>query len=682
MGVLSCVRVGQTSFDAPGAVLETPLSGVRRAKTIMARTSSRFGWFLMGLFLFLAAGQDVAAKQATVTTITTSANPSEIGRSVTITATVTSQQSGQSNQHCPDGSVQFQINGVNVGSPVRVTPLSLCAVSGGIARATASIKFPFPSGGNYPIVAIYGGDHDFVSSTSESFTQTVGQGSPILTRTAVYSSGNPSTVGDAVTFTAVVSPVEWGFGQPTGTVTITSGTTTLFIGTLNSSGWLEFTTSSLPQGANEIRASYAGSGIFVGSVGSIVQEVNDRSKTATTLSLAAAPTAVIVGEKVWLTATVTPADYVAGIPTGDVTFSSGSVSITGTLNEDGWVTVSTSDLALGANSITASYAGDANYSGSSATATELVSSATAIPTSIALVATPATTILGQAVTVTATVTPNEWTYGDPTGTVTIMLTDARGNKSTLFNGALPASGWVSFTTVTLPLGANAISATYSGDANYRASISATKRAQVGPVAGQIATRMVLVASPTVSVAGEPVWLTATVTPSDWTFGNPTGTVTFTSGNVTITGNLAGGAAADWVTVVTTALPQGTNLITATYSGDANYSGTTATTVETVTSLGIETQIALVATPNPSVFGEPVTITATVIPGIWGYGTPPGVVTLTGGGLTLTETLANGWTVFLTSALPQGTSTLTATYGGNSVFKGATATVTQAVNARP
>jgi large repetitive protein len=647
----------------------------------MARTSSRFAWVLVGVSMFLAAAQEVHAKQATVTTITTSANPSDIGRSVTITATVTSQQSGQSNQHCPDGHVTFQINGVNVGAPVQVTPLSLCAVDG-IARSFASIKFPFPSGGTYPVVAIYGGDHDFASSTSAPFTQTVGQGSPILTRTTVFSSGNPSVVGDAVTFTAVVAPVEWGFGLPAGTVTFTSGDTTLFIGTLNASGWLEFTTSSLPQGANTITATYAGTGIFVGSSGSLVQNVTDRSKTATTLQLAASPTAVIVGEKVWLTATVTPADYVAGIPTGEVLFSSGNVTITGTLNEDGWVTVSTSDLGLGANSITASYAGDANYSGSSATATELVSSATAIPTAIELVALPVTTIVGQAVSITATVTPAAWDFGDPTGTVTIMLTDARGNKSTLFNGALPPSGWVSFTTVSLPLGSNAISATYSGDVHYRASLSAVKRAQVGPLAGQIATSMVLVASPSVSVAGEPVWLTATVTPSDWTFGNPTGTVTFTSGNVTVTGTLATGGSADWVTVVTSALPQGSNLITATYSGDANYAGTTATAIETVTSLGIETQITLVASPNPSVFGEPVTITATVTPGIWGYGTPPGTVTLTGGGITLTETLSNGWTVFMTSALPQGASTLTATYGGNSVFKGTSATTSQTVNARP
>ena len=649
----------------------------------MARTTRFLTGALIGISLMLTgAAQSVYGKQQTVTTITSSANPSNPGDTVTITATVTSQQGGQSNQHCPDGTVQFQVNGANYGSPVQVNPLQVCNGGGGAsASASAVITITFPNAGNYPVVAIYGSDHDFDGSISETYTQTVGPPSPIATTTAIFSSGTPSIVGAPVTFTAVVTPAQWGFGVPTGTVTFTSGTTTLFIGTLNSGGWLDFTTSSLPEGVDVIVATYGGDSTFSGSATTGTQTVNAKSKTATSVALAASPTSVTVGDKVWVTATVTPTEYAAGPPTGTVTFTSGNVAITATLTDQAWVTVTTDALALGADTITASYSGDTNYSSSSATATELVNAPQSIATSVEVVTSPPTSQVGDPVWITATVTPAKWDFGDPTGTVTIQLTDAHGNKSTLFSGALPPEGWVQFTTLSLPRGANSITATYSGDSHYSASVSVPATEQVGPVSGKIATSVALVASPGTTLAGEPVWLTATVTPEQWTFGNPTGNVTFTSGGVTINATLLNGPSAAWVTVMTTALPQGNHTITATYSGDASYAGSTATAEETVNSLGIDTTIALVSSPATSTFGEPVTITVTVIPGLWGYGTPPGTVTVTSGSLTLTGTLnADGWIDFVTSALPQGTHTITATYGGSSIFKGSTATVTQTVNA--
>ena len=750
----------------------------------MARIRRCFMFALVGLSFLLTGTQSLYGKQNTVTTVSSSPNPSSVGGTVTFTATVTSQQSGQSNQHCPDGVVQFQINGANYGSPVQVTPGGTnCSTPGAIAIGIASITVSFPTAGSYPVVAIYGGDHDFESSSSSAYTQVVGNPSPIRTTTDVVSSGSPSVVGQSVTFTAGVEPAQWGFGVPTGTVTFAAGGTTLFIGKLNSEGWVEFTTSSLPAGSLTITATYSGDTTYSGSAGSMVQTVMVPSKTPTTLALDAAPTSITVGQTVWLTASVTPAVYVAGAPTGTVTFTSGSVTITGTL-ADGWVTVTTSALALGSDTITATYSGDANYGTSSATATVLVNSPRVIPTSTSLVASPPTSVLGEGVwftagvtptmwgpvaptgtvtltltdaqgnhstlfsgalpaagwvgftsislplgansvtatysgdvnyggssaTVTvqvnpgagktatsvalvaspptsqlgdqvwftATVTPNQWTSGPPTGTVTVTLTDAHGNASTLFSGALPPAGWVDFSTNSLPLGANSITASYSGDAHYSSS-SGTATEQVNPASGKINTSVALVAAPTTTMFGQPVWLTATVTPNQYTYGSPTGTMTFTSGNITISGNLTGGPSDDWVTVSTSALPAGSNTITATYSGDSHYNSSSATVTEIVNPLDIGTTIALVTGPNPSILGDPVTITATVTPSVWGFGTPAGTVTVTSGSVTLSGTLNAGWVTFLTSALPQGNNTITATYSGNSTFKGSTATVTQIVS---
>ena len=61
---------------------------------------------------------------ATKTTVTSSVNPSAVGQSVTFTATVT--DTNPQGQGTPTGSVQFQIDGRNYGSPV--------TLSGGTAR--------------------------------------------------------------------------------------------------------------------------------------------------------------------------------------------------------------------------------------------------------------------------------------------------------------------------------------------------------------------------------------------------------------------------------------------------------------------------------------------------------------------------------------------------------------------
>ena len=75
------------------------------------------------------------------------------------------------------------------------------------------------------------------------------------TTTTLTSSLNPSTYGQAVTFTAVVTPA-----PPDGeTVTFMQGTNVMGTGTL-SGGSATFTTSTLAAGTDTIKAVYAGDG--------------------------------------------------------------------------------------------------------------------------------------------------------------------------------------------------------------------------------------------------------------------------------------------------------------------------------------------------------------------------------------------------------------------------------------
>jgi len=57
--------------------------------------------------------------------------------------------------------------------------------------------------GNNPITAVYGGDSNFVGSTSKAVKQVVNKAT---TTTALASSQNPSNSGQSVTFTASVAP--------------------------------------------------------------------------------------------------------------------------------------------------------------------------------------------------------------------------------------------------------------------------------------------------------------------------------------------------------------------------------------------------------------------------------------------------------------------------------------------
>jgi hypothetical protein len=81
----------------------------------------------------------------------------------------------------------------------------------------------------------------------------------ILSTITITSSPNPSTYGQAVTFTATVKPTKYGLAQPPNgeTVSFVKGTKVLGTGTL-SGGTATFTTSSLPKGIDKIQAVYGG----------------------------------------------------------------------------------------------------------------------------------------------------------------------------------------------------------------------------------------------------------------------------------------------------------------------------------------------------------------------------------------------------------------------------------------
>ncbi|MGE5827108.1 MAG: Ig-like domain repeat protein, partial [Micromonosporaceae bacterium] len=120
----------------------------------------------------------------TTTVVTSNRNPaSTYGQNINFTATVRPV----TGTGIPTGTVQFTIDGVNVGAPLTLN------ANGRATYSTAAL-----SAGTHTVIAIYSGSSIFAGSGSATFTQVV---NPAASTTVVTSNANPSVYGRSVTFT-------------------------------------------------------------------------------------------------------------------------------------------------------------------------------------------------------------------------------------------------------------------------------------------------------------------------------------------------------------------------------------------------------------------------------------------------------------------------------------------------
>ena len=281
-------------------------------------------------FKFPSCGQSLTT---TTTALTSAPNPSTPGENVVFTATVT--------PGLATGTVQFFDSATSLGT----MPLS---------SGTAALTVATLGAGSHLIRAVYSGDSSYSGSTSSTVTQTVTVAS-IGTTTSVGSSPNPSTYGQSVVFTAAVSALS-GTGTPTGTVTFRDGTTTLGTSTLDANGIGTISTPQLSAGTHSITAQYNGDATYSGSSSSTLSHTVNKAATTTTLTSNRNP--ANGGQSVTFTAAVSPA------ATGTVQFFDGTTLIGSAALSAGSASVSTSSLSAGTHSMTATYVGDANFTGS------------------------------------------------------------------------------------------------------------------------------------------------------------------------------------------------------------------------------------------------------------------------------------------------------------------------------
>ncbi len=442
------------------------------------------------------------------------------------------------------------------------------------------------------------------SSASSAFSVTQD-----ATTTTISSSEPEAQVGDPVTFTAQVSPNTPHIATaPTGTVTFAVGGAQLGSPVIiNASGSATSQAdSTLGLGASSVTATYSGDGNYTGSTGQMTQQVHP-PLTGTTTTLTATPTSSDYGEAVGLTATVGSA---SGTPDGAVNFYNGdtllgSAGLNLTAGND-QASLSVADLPVGSDSLTAVYQGDdfVTFAGSGSSPVTEVVSLDPTTTSIAL-ASPATTpVSGQALTYDVTVSANAPGAGTPSGTVQLDVDGAPVGTATLAGGAgsINVSG--------LGAGNHSVEAVYGGDADFANSSQTTSQ-----TVDQANTTTVLETSPAVSVTGQAVTITATVTPVAPGAGNPTGLVTFYNGVTPIgTAALAVTSNGDQASFGLANLPEGNDTLTASYPGDTNFVGSTSAPYTQVVSAAppmTGTTTVVASSADPSAFGQGVTYTATV-----------------------------------------------------------------------
>jgi Big-like domain-containing protein/VCBS repeat protein len=192
-------------------------------------------------------------KSATLTTLTSSLNPSIYGQRVMFTAMVTT-----AGPLPPTGTVAFTWTSGLRSYIIGTATLN----SAGVATLVASNLNSDP----YALTAVYKGDVNNLGSTSAVLNQTVLQTTSKAMMTSLL---NPSTLGQAVTFTVSISSPTV---TPTGPVTFKVGTTLLGTAQL-SRGKATFTTSSLPEGSTVVKAVYNGNSNIAKSSAAVTQVV-------------------------------------------------------------------------------------------------------------------------------------------------------------------------------------------------------------------------------------------------------------------------------------------------------------------------------------------------------------------------------------------------------------------------
>ena len=349
----------------------------------------------------------------------------------------------------------------------------MCAISTSLSPGTLcdlSVEFTPKSAGSLSAGIVVTNDSLNVIGTIENVAVS-GTGIAVADTTAVAVSTSPTSVvlGQSITITAIVTDTTTGHTAtiPTGGVTLmdTVGSTTISLNgggavALNGSGTAILAGVTLAgAGTHTITANYVGvAGTFASS------------SNTTTIAVAAGP---ITPTITWTapSGAITYGTPLSGIL--DATATSGQTTVPGTFAYTATlaggspvaVTAATV-LGVGSYTLTATFTptNTSTYTSTSATVALTVTVPPPIATTATLTVSPNPLADGQPATLTATVTPAP--TGSPAGIISFY-----SGITLLGTGTLNLSGVATFTTSSLVVGADSVTAVYPGSAGFAASTS-------------------------------------------------------------------------------------------------------------------------------------------------------------------------------------------------------------------
>ena len=411
----------------------------------------------------------------------------------------------------------------------------------------------------------------------------------IATTTTITATPSPATTSDLVTLSAQVTPAAGFSGDITGEVEFLNGTTVLGQVAVSAAG-VATLSQTFAVGDASLTARYLGTSGLLESSGSTTLTVNpvDPTDVPTTTTLSANPTSVLEGETVTLQVAVAAQGGAA--VTGSVEIREGSIVLDTVALTAGAGSWTTSAWPVGDHAVTARYLGVTGFSTSESAPVTVTVRAAPKATTTALAVSSADVVVGQTVTLSATVTP--------TATGSVEFRDG----ATLLASAVALSGSIATLDVsTLEVGSHEITATYLGvDGAFLTSTSTARTVTVSS-ASALDSSTELAVTPTAPAAGSPVTLTATVTvvaPSGgqaFRAAMASGQVEFFDGTASLgSATLASGVAS----VTTSDLSVGTHTLTARYAGSGTAKVSTSAAV-TVTVLAA----SATATPTTSTPGS-------------------------------------------------------------------------------
>jgi sugar lactone lactonase YvrE len=633
--------------------------------------------------------QGVSTDASTATTLSSSQNPSSFGQTITLSSHIIS-----GNGPVPTGTVTFYLivnhGAINLqAAPASTTPSQMQYLGAG--TYTLSI-LGASNGGLYN-----GWNPSLFPSSNDQWTSSFGlelcgscdatihqmTGNPSFSTAALASSayqtaaslsdyypasGVTTLVANPFTFTLTsaqsvsfyVPAGPFANGGYTGSSPFSTSTgglsldlislTPIGTGTVNGSAVATLAISTLPIGSDSILAVYSGDGNYVGSQSpTIVQVVNKAVGPDTLTTSNATPN---FGEPVTFTDTIPIRNGVT--PTGTVTFYNGATSLgignVNTISGTATATLTTTILPVGSDSITAVYTGDGTYATTTAgPLTETVTKSVATDT---LTTSNASPVYETSITLTDTIQIVDAIT--PTGTVTFY-----NGATSIGSGSVNSSGVAILITNSLPPGSDSITASYSGDAHYAASVS---NVLIETVARLSATDT-LTSTNTSPNYGQSITLTDTIPTLDGVA--MTGSVTFYNGATAIGSSPATNGQA---TLSTSSLPAGSDSITAVYSGNADYNPSTSSAlIEIIAKLSAtDTLTTSNATPTPA---QSITLTDT-LPSVNSVAAS-GTVTFYNGTSSIGASTVSTGSAVLAISLPLGINSITAVYSGDSHYNPST-----------